>query len=813
MARSSELPKINATYRVQLTKDYTLRDLAADVDYIHSLGVSHIYLSPILESASGSNHGYDATNPFEISKERGGEDALAELDWRLRKLKPSMGMILDIVPNHMAAIGENVLWYDVLKKGASSHYWKVFDIKVGRKEKIDLPVLGDTLAAILEREEIKIAHHPERGWEAHYYDKFFPVSKETEKRCHTSMSTHEVAAVLEAQHYRLVCWKEIFHKIDYRRFFDISGLIGVRMEDPAVFEMIHRKVLEIKNKYPSFTGVRVDHVDGMKFPGQYLKRLEQEIPLVWVEKILMPFEDLPPGWPVAGTTGYEFTAKLNELLVSKSGFKSIENFWHKETRLPWKNFQDCVHASKKEVLKRQFQPELARLSAHGETPEFWVEASAAMPVYRTYVSPGDYSEQDEVYINGVAERIGDDTVLARLTPRDPKNLDTLISWQQLTSPAMAKGLEDTAHYRYTPLCALNEVGCEVEIPESKGKKEFYDWMNDRNWRWPLSMNALSTHDTKRSADVRARLMALADIPEAWLDFVKQTKKKLKPAPSPSAGYLFLQTIVGAWPLDDEINASFIERIKNYMLKAAKEAKLETNWLTPDSDYEAALTQFVEESLANTEFLKISRQFMQRLAWLGALNSLTAISLQILSPGVPDIYQGNELWDLSLVDPDNRRPVDYNLRRKILKECQTAELQDLRSNWKNGSIKLWLTNILLEIKDNYLLPGHDIKIKELEVEGVHTDNLLAFDLTHINHPNRNLMVALATNAGSLPVDGNQQELHIPPQVWEGTIVDVPRRMNESKVKDLISGREFVCSGNKLSAAYIFQEFPIAVLSVL
>ncbi len=821
MGRSSEPVSINSTYRVQLSKDYTIRDLILDLEYIHSLGVTHLYLSPVLESAKGSNHGYDVTNPFEISEERGGEKAFTDLDWRLRNFDPPMGMILDIVPNHMAAIGQNTLWYDVLRRGAASPYRKVFDTRIAEGEKIDLPVLGDTLVKTLDREEIKVVRNGKRGWEIIYYDHYFPVCPEMEVKCHPGMTKHEIASLLDEQHYRLVCWKEIFHKIDYRRFFDISGLIAVRMEDLAVFDLLHRKLFEMFNKYQTITGVRVDHVDGMKFPGQYLKRLEREIPDVWVEKILMPGETLPSEWPVAGTTGYEFAAKLNDVLVSPEGFSKIHDFWCEEVSKSSAGFSDCVFVSKKEVLYQQFQPELSSLCKFGQDRSFWIDVTAAMPVYRTYVSPSGYTQKDLDNISTAASVSGREDTLTLLSPEDPQNHEALFCWQQLTGPAMAKGLEDTAHYRFTPLACFNEVGCEVKITED-GRQAFYKWLNDIAWRWPLSMKATSTHDTKRSEDVRARLMALSDIPDNWIEFIREswvinehfkTAMNGKAKPGIDTEYLYLQTLVGIWPLEGKPGKDFVQRVTDYMIKAAREAKQETNWLAPDHEYEKALTRFIEKSLSHEPFLRHVSDFSKKLGWLGALNSLAALTLKILTPGTPDIYQGTEIWNFTLVDPDNRRAVDFEIFKKILRCSGQASFMEDRLHWKTGEIKLWMTKRLLEIRRNHLLPEHDLKLEALPADGPDTANIIAYDLVREHNVKKGIMVAIATNAGRLPVGVLPEELRIPPNAWSGSVIAVPERMEQQRVVDLITGREFICEGGKLSAAYVFQEFPVAVFTVL
>ncbi len=798
-----------ATYRVQLSADYTLWDLIGDLPFIHDLGVSHLYLSPVFESVPGSNHGYDVLDPTKISEERGGEEAFAELDDRLKKL--GMEMILDIVPNHMAMSGANVYLADVMARGADSAYWRMFDFKVPKGEPVHLPVLGDPLEDVLDRYEIKIVKDASGKWQAQYWENIFPLSADTFPLCHADMTRDEIAALLERQHYRLVKWTETGRRIDYRRFFDISGLISLRMEDPHVFELYHRKLFEMTEQYGSICGVRIDHVDGMFMPGEYLSRLAEKMPHVWVEKILAEEESLPGSWPVCGTSGYEFIEKSNALLIDRSGFEAIEAFW-KTLQPDYGSFRKCMTDAKKEALVNLFPVELKRVNAlGGEGEDFWIEATAALPVYRTYVSRGAYEKADVEMIQGVAEATGIEAINERLSPEDPKNHEVLLEWQQLTGPVMAKGLEDTAHYRYFPLACCNEVGCEGE-PGHAGRKQIEQWMNARGKRYPRTMNCTSTHDTKRSEDARARLMALADIPQEWIAFVGKARKagvkfRSGNAPAPHAEYLYLQNLIASWPGRESVDGTYITRIKDYMTKAMREAKQETSWFRVDADYEQAVHNFVESALSDTGYAALVDEFAQRVSVFGAHYSLTVKVLQILAPGAPDIYRGAELWDLSLVDPDNRRPVDYDLRRQLLNDMDAAGPETLFKTVGAGAAKLWLIQKLLQIRAQYLTGLEDgWQIEFLEGDGLHAESLLGFCLKDMKGRVR-LAALSAFRVAELP--GESKGLTIDPSLWGGTLIALPDAFHHKTLRNLMTGQTIKAEGRKTSVAALLSGLPVGV----
>lgn len=702
------------TYRLQISKDFTLGDLLPVVDYLHDLGVTHLYLSPLLESVPGSSHGYDGLDFAAISKERGGEDAFRALHDKLSSMDRPLRILLDMVPNHLASSTKNPYWYDVLEKGRASTYWPVFDLRLNDGQKIQLPILGDRLEDVLSRGEIKRSDKDGQD-SLYYWDMHLPLDSAT-------TGEQDIAKLLQAQHYELVHWNTTKDHLSYRRFFDVTDLIGVRVEDDAIRNLTHRKLFDLAAAYPLIDGFRVDHVDGLADPTAYVQWLSQTMPRVWVEKILAPDEALRPDWPAQGTTGYEFIHRLNQIMVDENGFKAIEDFWRDQVEPAWPDFPAAVAQGKHEVLQTLFPAELKRLvDLTAETEKdrelaayFWTGVTVGLDVYRIYAYRIPPGPEDRQRIENACARarqrygIMYEQAEARflpglLTPQTDAQFQALHEWQQLSGPVMAKGLEDTAHYRYAPLIALNEVGCEAQLTET-GPAAFFNWVNKRGAALPATMNSTSTHDTKRSEDVRARLYALSAMPDQWLDFYSAAVKMTPDGIDRRTRYFFYQTLLSVWPLNHAIDQPFKERMQACMQKSVREAKRETSWLAPDKAYEDRLRGFINATLGNPAFIALTKAFQEKLAPMGALNSLTVHILKLLSPGVPDLYQGTEGWDFSLVDPDNRRPVDYAYNVAMLAETLAFEkangiratMDHLLDHWTTGGIKQWLTHRLIRM---------------------------------------------------------------------------------------------------------------------
>jgi len=705
-----------ATYRVQLTPDLGFDGAADVVDYLAELGITHLYCSPYLQAAGGSSHGYDVVDQGRVSDDLGGPDAHRRLLERLRD--HGMGHILDVVPNHMTVVDRaNEWWWDVLKQGPDSPYAPFFDIDWtphdGRlRRKILVPILGDHYGRVLRAGELRVEREPD-GWIVRYHDHVLPIDPDTiDDAPSDEDGLHEL---LEAQHYRLAFWRVAGHDLNYRRFFSINELAALRTENPEVFDKVHRFVLDLVEA-GDLQGLRVDHIDGLRDPRGYLEQLRSWAPGAYlvVEKILEPGEELRSSWPVEGTTGYDFMDRVLGLFVDPAGEKELT-----ETYERFVGESSDLHSQERDakllLLDTELSADLDRLTdlfvavceSHPSYRDFTRidlrealrETIAAFPVYRTYVQPPDEVEaEDATY---VMDALG--TVTARRDDIDPELLSFLrdvllldhgdeaavelaLRFQQTTGPVMAKGIEDTLFYRYNRFVALNEVGGSLER-FGVTPAEFHAQTAHSAERWPATMLATSTHDTKRSEDVRARLALLTQIPDRWSAAVERwrdlnTRHKRDGWPDPNAEYLLYQTLVGAWPLE-------ADRAVEYMRKATKEAKTLTSWIAPDDRYDENLETFVRGILADRSFVGDLEAFVEPLVEPGRLNSLAQTLIKLTAPGVPDLYQGSELWDLSLVDPDNRRPVDFEERRRLLTEVKAGNA--------DAHPKLWLIHKTLQLR--------------------------------------------------------------------------------------------------------------------
>ncbi len=826
------------TYRLQFNSNFRFPDAQALVPYLRELGITDVYTSPIFKARRGSTHGYDITDPTRLNPQLGTE---AEFEALVQELKRhGMGLLLDIVPNHMAAISENQWWVDVLENGPISPYAAYFDIdwrpdpaSEVPENTVLLPILGGPYRSVLEnrelilgldeegffvryhavrlplapksyrvlltyrlddlrqtlgeshpafRELLDLVHATERlpartavdaaEAEARRRDRetikerlwrLYSTSAEIRKFVDENVSTfnggakdpegsHLLDRILADQAYRLAYWRDGIEKINYRRFFNISDLIGVRVEEPEVFEATHALTLRLAEE-ARITGLRVDHIDGLYDPLDYLQRLQRRLGAsdpgkgtpgfyVVVEKILGSDEELPEDWPACGTTGYDFLNALNAVFVDGQGLNLLDTTYRRFTgaRL---DFGDVVYESKKRVMQELFAAELrvlghhlARLAQddHGpalrteELAQALLEVTACLPVYRTYVRGLAVAPRDRSYIEGAVDEVRRRNpgvsasaldFLRRVLLLDLRAASGVqwrgrarwfvMRWQQFTGSVMAKGLEDTALYLYNRLTSLNEVGSGSQgFAPSAGVERFHQHNRRALQRWPYTMNATSTHDTKRSEDVRARLNVLSELPTAWARCLRrwarmnEGKKSLvngRLVPDPNEENLLYQTLLGAWPLEPEGITAFRERLQAYVIKAIREAKVHTRWLDPDKAYENALVGFVDACLDTSrpnDFLDDFLPFQGRIAYYGALNSLAQVLLKIASPGVPDFYQGTELWDFSLVDPDNRRPVDFSKRTQLLNDLNRDEAddpvrltQELLARWEDGRIKTYL----------------------------------------------------------------------------------------------------------------------------
>lgn len=590
-------------------------------------------------------------------------------------------------------------------------------------------------------------------------------------------SFNRLDSLLSEQFFRLSFWKVATEEINYRRFFNINGLISLRMEDENVFEQTHRLIISLA-KDGKFTGLRVDHIDGLYDPTGYLGRLREragEVYLV-VEKILDLEEELPATWPVQGTTGYDFMNYVNGIFCKTRNARAFSKIYSEFTRFKT-SYEDLVCDKKRLIIGKEMAGDVDNLAhlmkrisgryRHSSDITLYglkralVDVLALFPVYRTYISKESFSKTDQLYITEAVKKAKQrnpgllyelDFIEKFLLLEFEEYLKEeekdewfhfVMKFQQFTGPLMAKGFEDTIFYIYNRLLSLNEVGGS---PDKFGiaMKEFHGFNQKRAHSWPHSVNATSTHDTKRGEDVRARINILSEMPKEWEDSIKKwsrinkRKKKLvngTSVPDRNDEYFLYQTLIGAFPFDETERPSFIERVKDYMVKAVREAKVHTAWLKPDTEYEEAFVSFIEEILTpaeGNEFLKEFLPFQKRVASYGMFHSLSQVLIKITSPGLPDFYQGTELWDLNLVDPDNRRPVDFEKRRKFLQEIRDkankdilALIKELFLTKEDGRIKLFLTNRALAARRKNVEVFQKGVYAPLEVGGRFKDHIVAY----------------------------------------------------------------------------------------
>lgn len=743
------------TYRVQLNKDFTLNKLEKILPYLKQLGVTAIYASPIWEAVPGSSHGYDQLNPLKINPEIG---TLKQLNGLLDALE-SMGMhwMQDIVPNHMAFHPSNPWIWDLLEKGPESEFRKFFDTSYTDdffKGPVMLPFLGSDLKEIFRKKELSVGTVKGR-FVLNYYDSQWPVNEKGQQLIQAEGGVAAVNAdmrkmkkVLGCQYYELCHWQTTDQRVNYRRFFTVNGLIGLNVQHPEVFNQSHSLIRKLC-RHNAFSGLRIDHIDGLSHPAAYIQQLRElagETTFIVAEKILHHDESLPRQWPLQGTTGYDFMAMVNQLLTADKYEGRFMRFYKQLTG--YRQPPEAQLASKKQyMLTRHMQGELDnlvtylfRLGVYPDdnkdiTPDYiqseLTDYLINFPLYRYYDSgfPSGQPETKEL------------EMLLQLPPvLNSGQRERLANWyrrlMQLAGPLMAKGLEDTLMYTYNRWIGLNEVGGSVSHFGIR-IADFHQRMQDRALNWPYTMNATATHDTKRGEDVRARLQALSATPDRWFAAVSAWQKlntelrKQYPI-DPADEYFIYQTLTGIYPMPGASTEGLEQRLHQYLEKALREGKVRSDWAQPDEAYEARIHAFTAGLLKeDTPFMHHFKGFQNDLADPGILHALAQVILKFTCPGVPDIYQGTEGWDLSLVDPDNRRPVDFSkyaswLNSGDLAGRSGAEVQALL--WQDrysGRIKCWLIQQLAALRKKYpdlFLHGD---YQPLEVTGAYRRHVLAF----------------------------------------------------------------------------------------
>lgn len=779
----------SSTYRLQVRASFDLDAAAAVTGYLRDLGVGWAYLSPILQAAGGSDHGYDVVDPTRVDDARGGADGLARFSAAAHDA--GLGVLVDIVPNHQGVADprENPWWWDVLAHGEVSEHAASFDIDWAFGDgTVRLPVLGAELDDVLAAGELEVA--PRVGDDeygtARYYDLVLPLAPGTEP-LHATTDAAAVRDVLARQHWELVFWRRAEELLNYRRFFTVTSLAGVRVEDPAVFAASH---VEVARWFDGglVDGLRIDHPDGLADPGAYLDDLRTLTGGAYtvVEKILEPGEELPGWWATDGTTGYDALGEIERVLVDPAGEAPLTDLDTALRGAP-APYADMIAGTKREVADTAQAAEIGRVmrclpeDARGafagddELRDALAALLAAFDVYRAYLPAG--TEHVQAAATAAYRRrpdlMGPLATLARLASEPGTEFSR--RFMQTTGPVMAKGVEDRAFYRYTRLTSLTEVGGDPShfaLPVAG----LHDGFARRQASWPHALTALTTHDTKRSEDVRARLDALAEVPERWSDVLGRLRDVAATGDG-ALDALLWQAVVGAWSDDEALG----DRLHAYAEKAAREAGTITSWADPDDAAEGRVHALVDAALGQAR--PLVADFVAAIADAGWSNSLSAKLLQIAGPGVPDVYQGTELWDLSLVDPDNRRAVDYDERRGLLARIDEGWMPPVDAS---GAAKLLVVSRALRLRRDR--PDLFARYTPATVVGAAAEHAIAFDRGGAVVVATRLPVGLAARGG-----------------WGDAAVILPA----GTWRDAFTGR--TVEGGETPLGVLLTDYPVALLT--
>jgi (1->4)-alpha-D-glucan 1-alpha-D-glucosylmutase len=797
-----------STYRLQITEDFDLFEATTHLQYLHDLGVDWVYLSPLLAAEAGSTHGYDVVSFEHVDDSRGGPEGLAALSEEAHRL--GMGVLVDIVPNHVgiATPAQNAWWWDVLRRGRSSPYAEAFDIDWDFGHgRVRVPVLGDDDVPV---DGGPIGNLQVVGDELRYHDQRFPIAPGTALVSTGSTDVGDppgatgATAVHERQHYELVGWRRADAELNYRRFFAVNTLAGVRVELPEVFASTHT---EIRRWFTEglVDGLRVDHPDGLRDPGGYLDDLARLTgnAYVLVETILEPGEELERAWATAGTTGYDVLALLDRTLTDPAGQEPLDALEARLRGAPL-DWEELVLERKRDVADHALRsetnrivrelPDLVLASAEG-FEDAVAELLACFAVYRSYLPQGRHY-LDEAFARARRTRPDLGPVLDRLEPvlGDPEQ-PAALRFQQTSGMVMAKGVEDCAFYRSSRLTSLNEVGADPGV-FSITPAQFHEAMAVRQREWPHAMTTLSTHDTKRGEDVRARITVLAEIPQVWADALDELLA-LVPLPDPGFGALLWQAVLGAWPasVDGEPPKDLRDRLHGYAEKAMREAGDRTTWTDPDAAYEEAVHEAVDAVFDDARTRAVLTGLLDRVAAPGWSNALAAKLVAITAPGVCDVYQGSELWEQSLVDPDNRRPVDFDRRQDLLDRTRKTPPARPTSAEDEGAAKLWVTHTALRLRRD--VPELFTGYAALEAHGAAADHVLAFDRGGAVTVVTRLPVGLAQKGG-----------------WGDTTLELP----DGRWRDSLSGFETLAGARSSTTgdtttvrlADLMTDLPVALL---
>ena len=766
----------SSTYRLQITEEFDLHEAARRLTYLHALGVDWVYLSPILAAEPGSIHGYDVVAHDRIDPSRGGEEGLAALSAEARRL--GLGVLVDIVPNHVgvATPAANAWWWDLLQHGPDSERAAAFDVDwTAGGGRIRIPVVGDDDRSL---EGGPVGNLRIADGELRYHDSRYPIAPGTADDGADANTVHD------RQHYELVNWRVADSGLNYRRFFAVNTLAAIRVEDPDVFADSH---VEIGRWFDEglVDGLRVDHPDGLHEPRGYLDDLAELTggAYVLVEKILEPGEELRSSWATAGTTGYDGLAHLDRVLTDPAGQEPLDALEARLRGAPV-DWHAMIHDTKRAVADGILNSEVERIVRDlGQPPaseDAVAELLACFPVYRSYLPEGR-AHLDQAFAHARKERPDLAESFATLEPLlgDPDNPGAQ-RFQQTSGMVMAKGVEDCAFYRYSRLTSLNEVGGDPSV-YAITPDEFHAHMAVRQADWPHAMTTLSTHDTKRGEDVRARISTLAELPDLWADALDRLLAAA-PLPDPGFGSLLWQAVLGAWPASRE-------RLHAYAEKAMREAGARTTWTAPDEAFEAAVHAAVDAAFDNPEVGAVLDELLAFVTAPGWANALAAKLVSITMPGVPDVYQGSELWEQSLVDPDNRRFVDFDARIDVLGALEDGAEAVLTGRPDDpGAAKLLVTHRSLSLRRDR--PELFTTYAGVGADGPAADHVLAFD--------RGGAVTVATR---LPVGLSARD------GWADTTLQLP----EGRWRDVFTGRSVTATSDGVLLAEVLTDLPVALLA--
>lgn len=892
----SEMKNPTSTYRIQLSGNFTFKHLRQIIPYLHDLGISTVYASPVFQARESSTHGYDVVDPTRVNSEIGTLEEWREISRELKQR--NMSWLQDIVPNHMAFASSNLWLMDVFEFGPGSEYYHTFDIDWEYPDpqftgKVMAPFLGDEATKVISGGELKIDAN-EHGLSLGYFEHQYPLSarsyplilkevfsgieepplqeklqqfiqqdstavKEWQRQKEAlwpllkkdgaatileeaveniNASPAKLSEILEQQYFRFVHWQATESRINYRRFFTINDLICLRMEDQKVFDQYHAFIVSLCEE-GLIDGLRIDHIDGLFDPQDYLEKLNKlvgEDRYTIIEKILEWNEDLPLHWPMHGTSGYGFLATVSQLFTRPESESDFTNAYSGITT-NLTGYHDLVYEKKKFILEKRMGGELQNLYRIMEQRELlpeknesskarWLEALSAFlsafPVYRIYFREFPIIPHERELLEYAYEIALDKQptlreelshLLILFVGEHAKSEDEqyfVQRCQQFTGPLAAKGVEDTSFYIYNRLISHNEVG---DTPANFGisTKDFHERMLYRKDHFPFSINTTATHDTKRGEDARMRINALSEHPDEWFGLVEQWNqanaplKRKKNVPDDNEEYFIYQALIGAWPVDNRVNEEFIQRTLDYLQKVLREAKVHSNWSQPDERYEETVYAFIRAILKNEDFRNSFDPFVEKMTLYGAIYSLGQCVLKASAPGVPDVYQGTELWDLSYVDPDNRRPVDYALRSQYLGSFLSDMVlpAGMLKNFRNGKLKMYVLQRTLQLRRDFNEIFDEGEYLPVTVSPEYKEQVVAY----IRRRNDKwVMVAVPCQVASLAYNDG---FPIGEPYWKNAFLSLPDGA-PSQWKSIYTGEE-TKGDHQLLLKDVFAHLPVGILT--